>query len=71
MNSVLETGRSLTLAEKGGDTASAHVVAAPSFRIFATMNPGGDFDKRDLSHALRNRFTEIWCRTWGTLRTCA
>jgi len=28
--------------------------------IFATMNPSGDFGKRELSPALRNRFTEIW-----------
>ena len=26
----------------------------------ATMNPGGDFGKKELSPALRNRFTEIW-----------
>jgi midasin len=25
-----------------------------------TMNPGGDFGKRELSPALRSRFTEIW-----------
>lgn len=24
------------------------------------MNPGGDYGKKDLSPALRNRFTEIW-----------
>ena len=24
------------------------------------MNPGGDFGKKELSPALRNRFTEIW-----------
>jgi len=24
------------------------------------MNPGGDFGKRELSPALRNRFTEVW-----------
>lgn len=34
--------------------------AHPSFRILATMNPGGDFGKKELSPALRNRFTEIW-----------
>ena len=28
----------------------------PSFRVVATMNPGGDFGKRELSPALRNRF---------------
>lgn len=37
--SVLEPGRTLTLAEKGG--AGAEVIhAAPGFRLFATMNPG-------------------------------
>mmetsp|Transcript_6208 Transcript_6208/g.8776 ORF Transcript_6208/g.8776 Transcript_6208/m.8776 type:complete len:157 (-) Transcript_6208:112-582(-) len=25
------------------------------------MNPGGDFGKKELSPALQNRFTEIWC----------
>jgi midasin len=25
------------------------------------MNPGGDFGKKELSPALRNRFTENWC----------
>jgi midasin len=24
------------------------------------MNPSGDFGKKELSPALRNRFTEIW-----------
>ncbi len=42
LNSVLEPGRSLTLAEKGGDAARGAelVVAHPAFRIVATMNPG-------------------------------
>ncbi len=30
------------------------------FIVLATMNPGGDFGKRELSPALRSRFTEIW-----------
>jgi midasin len=47
------------LAEKGGDVVE-EIVAHPDFRIFATMNPGGDFGKKELSPALRNRFTEIW-----------
>jgi midasin len=25
------------------------------------MNPGGDFGKKELSPALRNRLVEIWC----------
>ena len=36
------------------------ISAAPSFLFMATMNPGGDFGKRELSPALRNRFTEVW-----------
>ncbi|CAN0244996.1 unnamed protein product, partial [Phaeothamnion confervicola] len=72
LNSVLEPGRSLTLAEKGGEAdggaggsagdagVGGPIRAAPGFRIFATMNPGGDFGKRELSPALRSRFTEIW-----------
>ncbi|KAI9030531.1 P-loop containing nucleoside triphosphate hydrolase protein [Hyaloraphidium curvatum] len=59
LNSVLEPGRSLVLAEKGGSGA-ASLVAHEDFRILATMNPGGDFGKKELSPALRNRFTEIW-----------
>ena len=86
LNSVLEPGRTLTLAEKGsggvsgggsgggGDSDRSNsssnkrhsvfgaevVVAAPSFRVLATMNPGGDYGKRELSPALANRFTTIW-----------
>ena len=36
------------------------IVATEAFRVLATMNPGGDFGKRELSPALRSRFTEIW-----------
>ena len=36
------------------------IVAHPNFFILATMNPGGDYGKKELSPALRNRFTEIW-----------
>ncbi|ROW12680.1 hypothetical protein VMCG_00623 [Cytospora schulzeri] len=58
LNSVLEPGRALLLAEKG--TSDSYVKAADGFQFFATMNPGGDFGKKELSPALRNRFTEIW-----------
>lgn len=61
LNSVLEPGRTLVLAEKGGvDIDEATIVAHPRFHVVATMNPGGDFGKKELSPALRNRFTEIW-----------
>ncbi len=56
LNSVLEPSRTITIAEKGGEVVVAH----PEFRVLATMNPGGDFGKKELSPALRNRFTEIW-----------
>ncbi|KAK5174738.1 AAA ATPase midasin [Saxophila tyrrhenica] len=58
INSVLESQRSILLAEKG--SLDSYVTAAPDFQFFATMNPGGDYGKRELSPALRNRFTEIW-----------
>ena len=56
---MLEPGRSLTLAEKGGAGAE-EITAAPGFRLVATMNPGGDYGKRELSPALSNRFTTVW-----------
>uniref|UniRef100_A0A3Q3KQB7 Midasin n=1 Tax=Mastacembelus armatus TaxID=205130 RepID=A0A3Q3KQB7_9TELE len=63
LNSVLETEKSLVLAEKGsGDSDDVELVrAAAGFCLVATMNPGGDFGKKELSPALRNRFTEVWC----------
>ncbi|GAA5872063.1 hypothetical protein JCM8547_003087 [Rhodosporidiobolus lusitaniae] len=61
LNSVLEPARTLVLAEKGGhDLDDIRVVGQTGFQILATMNPGGDFGKKELSPALRNRFTEIW-----------
>ncbi|RLN63377.1 hypothetical protein BBP00_00004192 [Phytophthora kernoviae] len=59
LNSVLEPSRTLLLAEKGGDQVE-EIMAHEKWRVMATMNPGGDFGKRELSPALRNRFTEIW-----------
>jgi midasin len=58
LNSVLEPHRSLLLAEKG--ITDSFVQATEGFQFFATMNPGGDFGKKELSPALRNRFTEVW-----------
>ena len=61
LNSVLEPGRTVVLAEKGGENVEDSLVqAALGFRLIATMNPGGDYGKKELSPALRNRFTEIW-----------
>ncbi|KAL9091512.1 MAG: hypothetical protein Q9159_001371 [Coniocarpon cinnabarinum] len=58
LNSVLDPSRTILLAEKG--TSDASITAAPGFQFVATMNPAGDYGKRELSAALRNRFTEIW-----------
>ncbi|XP_050325190.1 midasin [Bactrocera neohumeralis] len=70
LNCILEPERTVLLAEKGGvgesdnpaEIAKDFVVQAKEgFQFLATMNPGGDFGKKELSPALRNRFTEIWC----------
>lgn len=58
LNSVLEPQRSILLAEKG--SLDSFVTAKKGFQFLASMNPGGDYGKRELSPALRNRFTEIW-----------
>ena len=61
LNSVLEPGRSIVLAERGGmDSEQSFIRASEEFKLIATMNPGGDYGKKELSPALRNRFTEIW-----------
>lgn len=67
LNSLLEPERTLLIAEKGIDLNnpknSEQIVAHKNFYFIGTMNPGGDFGKKELSPALRNRFTEIWCET--------
>lgn len=61
LNSVLEPAKILVLAEKGGASdLDCTVTGQAGFQVIATMNPGGDFGKKELSPALRNRFTEIW-----------
>lgn len=55
------------MAEKGIDFNNTQnselIVANDNFFFIGTMNPGGDFGKKELSPALRNRFTEIWCES--------
>ena len=53
LNSLLESDRKLMLRD-------GEIQAHPSFMMIATMNPSGDHGKRELSPALRNRFTEVW-----------
>ena len=55
-----------SLAEKGGNVLEK-VTAHENFLVLATMNPGGDYGKKELSPALRNRFTEIWVPSVGDL----
>jgi midasin len=61
LNSVLEPERTILLAEKIDTQSTEGVTAAEGFRFVGTMNPGGDYGKKELSPALKNRFTEIWC----------
>ena len=50
LNSVLEPEQTLLLAEKGGEAEEGveQVVAEKGFQVFATMNPGGDFGKKEV-----------------------
>ena len=53
LNSVLEPERTLVLAEKGaGELTSGEdvdvLVAHEDFKIIGTMNPGGDFGKKEV-----------------------
>ena len=61
LNSALEPSRTMVLAERGGESADmVSITGIDGFQIVATMNPGGDYGKKELSPAMRNRFTEIW-----------
>lgn len=60
LNSLLEPERKLVMSEKGDEIAE-ELTAHERFHFIGTMNPGGDFGKKELSPALRNRLTEIWC----------
>jgi midasin len=64
LNSVLETERRLLVSERSRIQDQAEVfqiTASSGFAFMATMNPGGDYGKKELSPALRNRFVELWC----------
>jgi midasin len=63
LNSVFEQDRTLVLSEKSS-TQAIKIVAEGNFNIVATMNPSGDFGKKELSPALRNRMTEIWVESY-------
>mmetsp|Transcript_29535 Transcript_29535/g.44963 ORF Transcript_29535/g.44963 Transcript_29535/m.44963 type:complete len:201 (+) Transcript_29535:4203-4805(+) len=63
LNSVFEAERLLVLSERSSAEA-IKIVAKDGFNIVATMNPSGDFGKKELSPALRNRMTEIWVESY-------
>ena len=63
LNSVFEQERMLILSEKSS-TEAIKIVGQAGFNIVATMNPSGDFGKKELSPALRNRMTEIWVESY-------
>jgi midasin len=63
LNSVFEADRTLMISEKSSKEA-VKVVGHPHFKMVATMNPSGDFGKKELSPALRNRMTEIWVESY-------
>ena len=57
LSSLLETGGSVCLYEKGDYRM---IPRHPEFRLFACMNPATDTGKHDLPPGLRNRFTEFY-----------
>jgi midasin len=65
LNSVFEHDRTLVISEKSSAEA-VRIVADSKFNMVATMNPGSDFGKKELSPALRNRMTEIWVDSYFT-----
>ena len=63
LNSVFETERTLVLSEKSS-LDDIKIKAQDKFNVVATMNPGGDYGKKELSPAMRNRMTEIWVQSY-------
>ena len=51
LNSVLETERRLLVSERSrsqGQTEVFQITASPGFTFMATMNPGGDYGKKEV-----------------------
>jgi MoxR-like ATPase len=60
LNSVFETDRVLVLSEKQHSADVEIIHPMDSFMVVASMVPSGDHGKRELSPALRSRFSEIF-----------
>lgn len=53
LNSLLEPSRTLVVSEKSGTAGDVYqVIAAPGFSFMATMNPGGDYGKKEVQCSL-------------------
>jgi midasin len=65
LNSVFESDRTLVLSEKSSSEV-IKIIGQKNFNIVGTMNPSGDFGKKELSPALRNRMTEVWVESYFT-----
>lgn len=63
LNSVFEWEWKLVIAEKASETV-IKIKAHENFGVIATMNPSGDYGKKELSPALRNWMTEIWVESY-------
>lgn len=50
LNSVLEPERTLLIAEKGEEIPRL-VIANTNFHFIGTMNPGGDYGKKEVKNA--------------------
>jgi len=61
LNSVLEPEKRLTISE-----LNVCIESDSRLVIVGTMNPGTDHGKKELSPALRNRFTEVWVDSMTT-----
>ena len=49
LNSLLESSRTLVVSEKSRNKGDVcQVEAAPGFSFMATMNPGGDYGKKEV-----------------------
>ena len=62
MNWIVYSDGEITVFEKG-DECIEIITANPKFCILSIMNPGCDFDKKELIASLRNRLTSM-CVCW-------
>ena len=49
LNSVLEPARKLLISERASEEDVCEIFAQEGFNLVATMNPGGDYGKKEVS----------------------